>query len=361
MFLDDIKLLNCIRCKNSELNILDNFLKMGDEIENGYLKCNKCSEVYVIKNGIPRFVDKEVLENPSWDFKWTQIDQGKCLNYKILDKNDPAYKIHDIFDRNSHEGKAFRFANGKLVLDIGCGVGQYSLKIAMEYSPAKVVSLDLTGGVDIARAYIKQNYPEIYKKMLFVQASVFNMPFKNESFDYIFSLGVLHHTGDTILAIQSAIDKLKNGGEINIWIYAASLVYTDTREKGREDKDDLIHLIRLIHNRIVYRSWYWLFSKLGNKGSLRVLRFFASDFWYSVCKIKYLNILPRAIMSVPKHPDKDYRLINLFDGFVNKWAENWSEPEIFEVLKANSIVIKGISKWRLGFWGKKMKGFYDEE
>ena len=45
-----------------------------------------------------------------------------------------------------------RAATSKLAIDIGCGIGQYSVRLAQEYAPKKLVAVDLTGGVDIFRA-----------------------------------------------------------------------------------------------------------------------------------------------------------------------------------------------------------------
>jgi len=64
------------------------------------------------------------------------------------------------------------------------------------------------------------------------------------------------------------------------------------------------------------------------------------------------------ILSPVDHPDRDYRRLNLFDGYVNSWAENWSEHELFPLLRAEGIAIKGISAWRTGIWGKKDPSFY---
>ena len=58
------------------------------------------------------------------------------------------------------------------------------------------------------------------------------------------------------------------------------------------------------------------------------------------------------------HPDRDYRFINNYDGWCNTWADTWSEHEIFPVLQEQNIVIKGISQWRTGIWGVKLKDFY---
>src|SRR4029079_3238322 len=53
------------------------------------------------------------------------------------------------------------------------------------------------------------------------QADVFQLPFKEATFDRIFSIGVLHHTPNTKDAVARLFPLLKNGGEIAIWVYSA--------------------------------------------------------------------------------------------------------------------------------------------
>jgi SAM-dependent methyltransferase len=53
-----------------------------------------------------------------------------------------------------------------------------------------------------------------------VQADIFKLPFK-KSFDYAFSVGVLHHTPDPKKAFVSLASKVKKGGAISAWIYGA--------------------------------------------------------------------------------------------------------------------------------------------
>ena len=172
------------------------------EILEGELASGGGGHTYPITNGIPRFVERSSY-NESWDYKWTAIDRGRGLNYRIADKNDPAYELHDIFDRNSHGGRAWDHARDKMVLDIGCGVGQYSWRLMNEYAPAKVVSVDLTRGIDIFRKIMHERFPHLKKKFLLVQGNVFTLPFAPESFDYVFSLGVVMHTGDTRKSLHS--------------------------------------------------------------------------------------------------------------------------------------------------------------
>ena len=53
-----------------------------------------------------------------------------------------------------------------------------------------------------------------------VQADIYNLPVKDNSFDFIFSLGVLHHLPDPELGYQLLIPLLKERGALFIWVYA---------------------------------------------------------------------------------------------------------------------------------------------
>ena len=51
------------------------------------------------------------------------------------------------------------------------------------------------------------------------QAGVDELPFPNESFDFVFSLGVLHHVPDTRAAMRRCVEKLKPGGYFLVYLY----------------------------------------------------------------------------------------------------------------------------------------------
>jgi len=53
-----------------------------------------------------------------------------------------------------------------------------------------------------------------------VQAYIMKLPFKDKTFDVIFSIGVLHHTPDTKRAFQCLPKLLRDSGEIAIWVYS---------------------------------------------------------------------------------------------------------------------------------------------
>lgn len=333
----------------------------GDDVIEGSLVCSGCAKGYAVRNGIARFVDGLAGYNSSWNYKWTEIDRGRGLNHRIIDPSDPAHDIHDTYDRNSHGGTAFAKMQGGRAIEIGCGVGQYVVKsLTSAHAPARMVALDLTEGVDILRKIVKERHPQIYRKLLFVQASVFAMPLRPASFDYVYSFGVLHHTGRTLDAIRNAIGLVRPGGDVNFWIYAASSYPIDTREPGRRHLSRLTPLLRIAYSRIHARSLYWLFSKMSARSADRILTLFASDFWQRMTHTPVLGIVARMILSPVRHPDRDYRRINMFNGYVNTWAENWSEHEIFPLLRETGIAIKGISDTRLGIWGTKDATFYEQ-
>jgi SAM-dependent methyltransferase len=322
--------------------------------------CSACAAQFRVRGGIPRFIDGSSGYNPSWNYKWTAIDRGRALNHLILDKSGEAYRLHDIYDRNSHGGRAFEPMRGQRAIEIGCGVGQYVLKSLLEYGPRKIVAFDLTEGVDTLRRIVTERYPGLLDKILFVQGSVFSMPFRPSSFDYVYSLGVLHHTGDTQTAIRAAAGLVREGGHLNVWVYAAPAYHVDTRETGRERLSTWFPLMRIGHVRLQARAWYALFKRLSPRRADQVLRVFSSDAWYWLSRTRVLKVLPRVVMSPPPHPDRDYRHINLFDGYVNSWAENWTEAELFPVFRDCNIAVKGISDWRVGFWGVKDSKFYEQ-
>src|SRR5262249_34206619 len=53
-----------------------------------------------------------------------------------------------------------------------------------------------------------------------IQADVLSLPFAPESFDCIYSIGVLHHTPDCEKALKNLPRYLKPGGKLGVWLYS---------------------------------------------------------------------------------------------------------------------------------------------
>ncbi len=110
----------------------------------------------------------------------------------------------------------YQSMNGKDVLEIGLGYGTVAQKLAE--TGCRYNGLDIAQGpVDMVNHRIHQN--KLIGKA--VQGSVLEAPFKNESFDYIVTIGCLHHTGNLEKAISECHRMLRTGGSLIIMLYNA--------------------------------------------------------------------------------------------------------------------------------------------
>jgi len=104
---------------------------------------------------------------------------------------------------------------GKTVLDAGCGMGRYA-RVAVRWG-ARVVGVDLSSSVERARTLV----PEA----CFLQTSLEQLPFPPETFDIVYSLGVLHHTQDPKVSFMSIARRVKRGGILSVWVYGTAGTY----------------------------------------------------------------------------------------------------------------------------------------
>jgi ubiquinone/menaquinone biosynthesis C-methylase UbiE len=103
---------------------------------------------------------------------------------------------------------------GKLVLEVGCGIGTDLRQFAG--GGARVVGLDLTWqGVQMARTAF-----ELFGlRGDFVLADAEMLPFREESFDLVYSNGVIHHTPDTSAAVSEIYRVARTGGQARVMVY----------------------------------------------------------------------------------------------------------------------------------------------
>ena len=100
-------------------------------------------------------------------------------------------------------------------IDVGCGSGRWSVVVA-----PKVGHLHLLDASEDALAVARQNLADA-TNVSFHLASVGNIPLDDNSLDFAFSLGVLHHVPDTASAIRAIATKLKVGAPFLIYLYYA--------------------------------------------------------------------------------------------------------------------------------------------
>ena len=103
---------------------------------------------------------------------------------------------------------------GKKILEIGVGLGADHLRFA-------AAGADLTG-IDLSSCAVRHTHRRLaeagFESNLQV-ADAEALPFDDESFDFVYSWGVLHHSPDTGRAIDELFRVLRPGGRFAVMIY----------------------------------------------------------------------------------------------------------------------------------------------
>jgi 2-polyprenyl-3-methyl-5-hydroxy-6-metoxy-1,4-benzoquinol methylase len=146
------------------------------------------------------------------------------------------YKFPWIMNRIEREAALLR---GKHLLEIGCGMGFDSLEFLTR--GVRVTATDLTeNAVRLARRHFELE--NVTPESVHTENAL-SLSFADNTFDGVWSNGVLHATGDTQLAIQEARRVLKPGGRAIIshfyrkpsWMYTLFRLGREPIEHGAED------------------------------------------------------------------------------------------------------------------------------
>jgi SAM-dependent methyltransferase len=120
------------------------------------------------------------------------------------------------YEKEWHIPAAANFAGtrGLKVLEIGCGMGTDGAQFAR--AGADYTGIDLTNAaVELAR----KRFAASELKGDFLVSDGENLDFANDSFDLVYSHGVLHHTPDIEAAVREIHRVLKPGGRAMVMLY----------------------------------------------------------------------------------------------------------------------------------------------
>jgi ubiquinone/menaquinone biosynthesis C-methylase UbiE/uncharacterized protein YbaR (Trm112 family) len=194
--------LACPKCHH-ELTCQTTETATNGEIETGTLLCAGCAETYPIRAGIPRFVSEDNYAT-SFGYQWNRF------RLEQIDSNNGTELSADRF--YSETGWTKEWLKGKWVLDAGCGAGRFL--DAASQSEGDIVGLDISNAVDAARANLAGR-----TNVHFVQASIYELPFRTAAFDGCYCIGVVQHTPDPQKTMQTLPRVLRPGGRIAITAY----------------------------------------------------------------------------------------------------------------------------------------------
>jgi SAM-dependent methyltransferase len=204
------------------------------------LVCSSCGEQFSTARGIPRLMmgplgDAALKTQASFGYEWTHFHDWRPSG---------AENFADYF-----VGLDLTSLRTSRVLDAGCGMGRHAVWMAQHAS--HVVAMDFSSAIEEAATNL-QDKPSVDC----VQADLTALPFRNAAFDYIYSLGVLHHLAETERALDGLVHRLKPGGRMRIYLY-----WRHTGWKGA-----LLHVVsalRKVTTRLpfpVLRVLCWLLS-----------------------------------------------------------------------------------------------------
>ena len=99
----------------------------------------------------------------------------------------------------------------KEIAEIGVGSGRISNNL-LKYNPNKIFGIEPSAAIEVAKKNIKSNKVEFFN----IKGQDIN--FENK-FDYVFSIGVIHHIPEYRKVLKKIQKSLKKNGRFIIWVY----------------------------------------------------------------------------------------------------------------------------------------------
>jgi SAM-dependent methyltransferase len=160
------------------------------------------------------------------------------------------------------------------------------------------VGVDLTRAVDAAARNLRA-WPNVH----LVQADITALPFRDETFDVVYSIGVLHHTPDTAAAFRRVAGAVKKGGQLAVYLYLAGGL-------ARYFSD----AFRVITTRLPRPVVYY-----GSAVAIPL---------YFLHRLPGLGRVSQTLLPTNVHPDWRWRWLDTFDWYTPSFQWKHRYPEV---------------------------------
>jgi SAM-dependent methyltransferase len=123
---------------------------------------------------------------------------------------------HPLHDASGYFGKIFPYERyrSRRVLEVGCGMGTMAMNWARHGALVFASDLNLTAVTQTRRRFLNLGLASAI-----VQMDANTMPYADDSFDYVYSWGVLHHSPDLDSSVREMFRILRPGGEFGVMLY----------------------------------------------------------------------------------------------------------------------------------------------
>lgn len=267
---------------------------------------------FAIVRGVPRFVEGDAYAG-NFGFEWTTFNRTQLDSARRGGEWSRDLYGHGVVSAADESRRTFELKTGlmpedlrgKRVLDVGCGMGRFAA-VASQHA-GHLVGIDLTRAVDSAAQNLAGR-----DNVDLLQADLRKLPFRDASFDVIYSIGVLHHTPDTHESFSGLLRLLKPGGTIAIWLY----------EKARWRKPWLppaqafSDLYRVVTPRLPPRMLL----------SLCKARAHLDDRVHNPVVKRFLE----KVVPASNHPEAEWRTLDTYDWYSPKYQWKHTNDEVRE-------------------------------
>ena len=228
---------------------------------------------------------------------------------------------------------------GSLTLDAGCGMGRFT-RIAGSLG-SEIVGIDASECVFRAARLMMP-----FAAAHIVQADIMHLPFRDGTFDIVYSLGVLHHTPNTKESFSAVARKLKRGGLCSIWVYGTAGQYKDFRTNPLKPER-----ARYLTSETRFRLYWigvrmrevlsWLLRKLTVRLPHKML--------YAICHIlALLGTIPiLKYLTYSVHQNYHVRVLENFDWLAPPFQHHHTKAEVQGWFASEGLTV--VSMLRHGF------------
>ena len=319
-----------------------------NEVMEGSLNCSHCSILYPIVDGIPRFIPNAFQLFPEFVKKYVkQLDQNGKGSQRLKDfsKTHGATQERFGFEWMNYPGAMdedfdiFQYEtqidkgqwSGKLVLDGGCGMGRYS-RVAHTFG-ALVIAMDLSGALVRLWDVAKNS-----ERMHLVQGNIMNPPLAPETFDIVYSVGVIHHTPSARESFKQLSNLVKKGGVLSVWVYGAPGSLKNFRTNPlRADRAGLKPWIILVWFIVVVREWL---SDLLRLFTIQMPHPLLYALCYPLAALGKIPLIKYLTFSV--HPLWRVRLQENFDWLTPPYQSHHTKEELISWYEAEGFTAQKV-------------------
>jgi ubiquinone/menaquinone biosynthesis C-methylase UbiE len=283
------------------------------------------NEFSIIKN-VPRICNSFNYAQ-SFGFQWKNFDK---IQLDGENSTNEVSRERFFKETNWHP----QSLDNKNVLEVGAGAGRFS-RVVLKHTNANLWSCDYSDAVEVN---YKSNFSIAPQRFQIAQASIYDLPYPDKSFDYVFCFGVLQHTPNFDLAFEALAAKLKEGGEIAVDFYPINGWWTKLHAKyilrPFSKKINNQKLLKIISNNV--DALIWLSKKLTSL-KLGVLTRFIP--------LVDLETIPK---SITPEEFREWVILDTFDMFSPEHDHPQRLNHVKRLFQLNGITITFAGKVRYG-------------